>query len=107
MQLLGNPLLLLLIVTVGVSAAVMLPGLDDDAPAIAGSAAVWQARPLNQPLPKDNVNAISRLSQRRALPERPIQSHFNNHYADLGSSAHAAMIDQNDLRIAAITLSYR
>jgi len=99
-------LLLLSILSVGVSAAVMLLGLDS-APATAGSAAVWQARPLNQPLLKDNVNAISRLSQRRALPERPIQSHFNNHYADLGSSAHAAMIDQNDLRIAAITLSYR
>jgi hypothetical protein len=107
MQLLGKPLLLLLIVSVGVSASLMLPGLDD-APGIAGSAAdASQARQLDRPLRKDNVNEIFRLSQRRALPERPIQSQLNSHYADLGSSAHAAMIDQNDLRIAAINLSYR
>ena len=103
---LRRKLLLLSIVSVGVSAAVMLLGLDS-APAIAGSAAVSQAQQLNQPLRKDNVNELSLLSQRGALPERPMQSHFNSHYADLGSSAHTAMIDQNDLRIAAIHLSYR
>ena len=107
MQLLGKPLLLLLIVSVGVSASLMLPDLDD-VPGIAGSAAdASQARQLNRALRKDNVNENFFLSQRGALPERPIQSHLNSHYADLGSSAHAAMIDQNDLRIAAINLSYR
>ena len=84
----------------------MLLGLDRT-PASAGTAAISQARQLNQPLLKDNVKLISPLSQRGALPERPIQPQFNSDYADLGSSAHAAMIDQNDLRIAAIHLSYR
>lgn len=105
MQPLRKPLLQS-IPSVGVSAAVMLLGLDS-APASAGTAAVSQARPLDPLLRKDNANQIAFLSQREALPERPIQPHFNSDYADLGSSAHAAMIDQNDLRIAAIHLSYR
>jgi len=102
MQLL-HKLLLLLIVSVGVSAAVMLLGLDS-ASAIAGSAAISQARPLHPLLRKDNVNESNFFSKPEDLPEGPIQSQFNSHHADLGSSAHAAMIDQTDLRIAAIRL---
>ena len=105
MQPLRKPLLLF-IVSLGVLDAVMLPALDM-ASANAGWTAFSQALPLDRPLRKDNVNENFFLSQRGALPERPIQSQFNNHYADLGSSAHAAMIDENDLRIAAIHLSNR
>ena len=99
-------LLFLLVIGVGVPAAVMLLGRDS-APAIAGSAAVSQARPLHPLLRKDNVNGLDLFSEPGDLPEATAQSQFNSHYADLGSSAHAAMIDQNDLRIAAIHLSYR
>jgi hypothetical protein len=103
MQLLGKPLLLLLIVSVGVSASVMLPGLDD-APAISGSDAV---SPVDVLLRKDHADEVSFLSQRKDLPERHTQPQVLIHYADPGSSAYAAMIDQNDLRIAAINLCNR
>jgi hypothetical protein len=103
MQPLSKPLLLLLIVSVGVSASVMLPGLDD-APGISGSDA---PSPVDVLLRKDHADEAPFLSQGKELPERHTQSQVTVHYADLGSSAHAAMIDQNDLRIAAIVPSYR
>ena len=105
MQPLRKPLLLF-IVSIGVLDAVMLPALDM-ASANTGWTALSQALPLDRPLRKDNVNEKFFLSQRGALSECPIPSQFNSHYADLGSSAHAAMIDQNDLRIAAIHPSNR
>jgi hypothetical protein len=97
---------LLFIVSLGVLDAVMLPGLDM-ASASVGRIGLSQTPSLERPLRKDNGTENFFLSQREPLPECPTQFHFTNHYADLGSSANAAMIDQNDLRIAAIHLSNR